>query len=436
MQNKLLKLSIFGLFCVMVAIYGFDGSPADAFSSGSVPSRTNAPGEPNCTACHGGSAINSGGGTLTITGLPANYSPNQEITVTVRISQSGRSKFGFQLTALDDQGKKAGNLIVTDTSRTQLSEGTAGGNLRQYINHTSGGSAANGANQSTWSFTWKAPAQSAGRVTFHAAGNAANNNGGNSGDFIYTTSAGLQPGATLGAFAGVSAASFSRPGTTAADAIVAGFGAGLSQNTVAATSIPLPAQLDGVEVEVKDAAGAGRKADLFFVSPGQINYLVPAGTVNGAATVTVKRSGNAVAEGAMNIDSTEPGLFSANANGQGAPAAVLFRRRNNVDTFEPVAQLDPQTNRFEPIQLDLGPEGDLAALTAFGTGFRAAPQSLVTCTIGGTAAQVIFSGPQGALAGLDQANILIPRSLAGRGLVDVVLTVGGKTANIVRINIR
>jgi len=43
---------------------------------------------------------------------------------------------------------------------------------------------------------------------------------------------------------------------------------------------------------------------------------------------------------------------------------------------------------------------------------------------------VIFSGPQGTLAGLDQANILIPRSLAGRGPVDVVLTVGGKKANI------
>ena len=373
MQIKLLKISIFGLFCVMIAVYGFKGSPADAFSSGSPASRTSAPGEPNCTACHGGSAVNSGGGTLTITGLPANYSPNQEITVTVSISQSGRSKFGFQLTAIDDQGKKAGDLIVTDANRTQLDNGTVGGNPRQYINHTSAGTAANGANQSTWSLTWKAPAQSAGRVTFYAAGNATNNSGSNSGDFIYTTSASIQPGATLGNFASVSAASFSQTGASAADAIVAGFGAGLSQNTVAATSTPLPAQLDGVEVEVKDVAGADRKAGLFFVSPGQINYLIPAGTVNGAATVTVKRNGNAVAQGAINIDSTEPGLFSANADGQGAAAAVLFRRRNNVDTFEPVAQLDPQTNRFEPIQLDLGPEGDLVALTAFGTGFRAAP---------------------------------------------------------------
>ena len=41
-----------------------------------------------------------------------------------------------------------------------------------------------------------------------------------------------------------------------------------------------------------------------------------------------------------------------------------------------------------------------------------------------------------AFAGLDQVNLLLPRSLAGRGDVDVALTVDGKAANIVRINIK
>lgn len=73
----------------------------------------------------------------------------------------------------------------------------------------------------------------------------------------------------------------------------------------------------------------------------------------------------------------------------------------------------------------------------FGSGFRNNRMlSAVSATIGGTASNVIFAGAQGAFVGLDQANILIPRSLVGRGLVDVVLSVAGKTANTVQINIK
>jgi len=53
----------------------------------------------------------------------------------------------------------------------------------------------------------------------------------------------------------------------------------------------------------------------------------------------------------------------------------------------------------------------------------------------GVAAPVSFAGEQG-LPGLDQINVALPRALAGRGEVDVILTVDGKTANIVRINIK
>jgi uncharacterized protein (TIGR03437 family) len=45
----------------------------------------------------------------------------------------------------------------------------------------------------------------------------------------------------------------------------------------------------------------------------------------------------------------------------------------------------------------------------------------------------LFAGPQGAYTGLDQVNVQLPRSLAGRGDVDILLTVDGKLANIVRI---
>jgi len=60
----------------------------------------------------------------------------------------------------------------------------------------------------------------------------------------------------------------------------------------------------------------------------------------------------------------------------------------------------------------------------------------VSCNIGGVSAPVLFAGLQGGFVGLDQVNISLPHCLAGRGEVDVVLIVDGKTANIVRIAIK
>ncbi|MDX2029924.1 MAG: choice-of-anchor V domain-containing protein [Blastocatellia bacterium] len=430
-----MKVFILAIFCGMVAMVGLNGTPAGAFTGGPIAGRTGAPSEATCTACHGGAGVNTGGGSVAITGLPATYTPNQEINVTVTVTQASRVKFGFQLTALDDQGRRAGDLVVTDSNRTQVITGVVGGNLRQYMNHTGEGTTANPAGQLSWTFRWKAPATSAGRVTFYAAGNATNNNSGSGGDLIYTTSAAVNAGAALSVFTSVSAASFSQTATTAAGAILAGFGTGLSANVAVGSTTPLPTQLDGTEVEVRDVTNTTRKAQLFFVAPTQINYVVPDGTANGAATVTIKRSGTAVAEGTITVDTVGPGLFTANANGQGVPAAVALRVRGAAQTFESISSV---TNGVaSPIQIDLGPAGDEVYLILFGTAIRNAQQAQASCTIGGTASPLLGFAAAPGFVGLDQINVgPIPRSLIGRDLVDVILTVAGKQANTVQVRIK
>jgi uncharacterized protein (TIGR03437 family) len=57
-------------------------------------------------------------------------------------------------------------------------------------------------------------------------------------------------------------------------------------------------------------------------------------------------------------------------------------------------------------------------------------------TIGGVKATVLFAGPQGGSPGLDQVNILIPASLAGKGNVNVQLIADGVAANPVQITIQ
>jgi uncharacterized protein (TIGR03437 family) len=237
--------------------------------------------------------------------------------------------------------------------------------------------------------------------------------------------------------ASISAASFSGA-ELAADAIVAAFGSELATQTLAAPVTPLPTTLAGTTVRVRDSAGVERPAPLFFVAAGQVNYLMPAGTAAGAATVTITSGSGKLSLGAVRIAAVAPGLFTANANGQGVPAAVALRARGEVQSFEPVARFDSAAGRFVTAPIDLGPEGDQVILLLFGTGIRGrSALAAVMCTIGGVSVPVSFAGVQGDLVGLDQLNVgLLPRALAGRGEVDLVLTVDGRAANTVRINIK
>jgi hypothetical protein len=150
---------------------------------------TNAPGDlGNCTSCHDTfHDPNVGPGSVRMTGVPAVYNPGQQYTVAVIVQQGNRQRFGFQLTALDQNGSKAGTLESLG-SETQVNPETGAGG-RQYIEHTELGTFPNGASSRTWQVRWTAPATDIGTVRFWFAGNAANGDGTNQNDYIYTSSA-------------------------------------------------------------------------------------------------------------------------------------------------------------------------------------------------------------------------------------------------------
>lgn len=236
----------------------------------------------------------------------------------------------------------------------------------------------------------------------------------------------------------VSAASFGALPVISADSIVAAFGVGLATATEVATTLPLPTTLAGTTVKVLDALGVERAAPLFFVSAGQVNYLIPPGTATGPALVTVTASDGRVSTGTVEVSPVAPGLFTANASGRDVPAAnALLYRPDGSSSSQPVARFDTATNRFVAEPLDLGPEGARLFLVLFGTGIKARTDlAAVTARIGGIDAPVSYAGAQGGFVGLDQINIEIPRELAGRGEVEVEVMVDGQTTNIVTINIR
>lgn len=244
--------------------------------------------------------------------------------------------------------------------------------------------------------------------------------------------------AAAGIFQSVPAASYATGSALAANSIASGFGQALAAGSEAYTSQPPPLTLANTNVKVKDSAGVERQAPLFYVGPTQINYLIPDGTAVGPATVTVTSAGRVTASGTATVDLVAPGLFTANFDGKGAPAAQAITVAPDLtQTVQDVARCGTTPGSCVTTPIDLGPNGTIVVLTLYGTGIRGSGSlSAVTVKIGGLDAQVQYAGAQSQFAGLDQVNVAVPRALAGAGEVDLVLAVNGKAANTVRVNIK
>jgi uncharacterized protein (TIGR03437 family) len=228
----------------------------------------------------------------------------------------------------------------------------------------------------------------------------------------------------------VNAASFDAS-VISAGAIASLYGSDLSDCIAETPSANLPTMLAGVSVTVQSGVGAAETAPLFFVSPGQINFLVPAGLANGSATVTVLKNSVPVAASTIPIASVAPGIFSANASGKGV-AAAYFATAADPEILAFTCGSTAGSCVSAPFDLSTAPGG--AVLVLYGTGIRNnSGLSSVTVTIGGLRAPALYGGPQNQYPGLDQINVQVPAGLAGKGEVDVAVVVSGKAANTVRV---
>ena len=164
--------------------------------------------------------------------------------------------------------------------------------------------------------------------------------------------------------AGYTSSNFA-PGSAAAI-----FVSNLVTTTLTANTLPLPTSLSGVTVTVTDSAGTQQLAQLYFVSPGQINFLLPSNLAFGLATVTVTNAGGATASGIILITHTAPGIFSAAQSGQGvAMAQFLDVTPTGGQTYSLTAQFDPNTGNWVAAPLSMNAT-DTYYLQLYGTGIR------------------------------------------------------------------
>ncbi|MEO6724099.1 MAG: matrixin family metalloprotease [Blastocatellia bacterium] len=234
----------------------------------------------------------------------------------------------------------------------------------------------------------------------------------------------------------VSSANFAAK--VASESLASVFGQNLATTILAATTTPLPTNLAGTMVRLRDISGQEKLAPLFFVSPGQINFQVAPGLLAGTVLVNVGNSAGFVSTGSILVESVAPGLFSVSGTGQGLAAAVALRiKSNGTQSYEPVTRFDAGSGQTVAVPIDLGPATDQVFLILYGTGIRF--RSLlgsVSYNVGGFPGTPGYAGPQNDFVGLDQINLPLSRSLIGRGVANVFLTVNGKTSNTVTVSIK
>ncbi len=183
---------------------------------------------------------------------------------------------------------------------------------------------------------------------------------------------------------------------------------------------PLPIELDGVSVSVNNAA-----AGLYFISPGEIHFVVPPGLNANTGTETypvVINNNGSIIRTTLRLLPAQPDLF-IQTNGFGANRANVI----NAVTF---------TGEPFSVTTTVGTTTQPTRLLIFLTGVRRiTDNSLVTVRIGTTdivgttaATSPVKVSPTGS-PGFDQIEVTLPASLAGAGDVTIVVTVtaGGTT---------
>lgn len=147
-------------------------------------------------------------------------------------------------------------------------------------------------------------------------------------------------------------------------------------------------QPESATITIRDSANGTHTATILYASSTQMDYRLPSTVAAGYASVSITSNGVTLA-GNINIRETYPNLFAVT---------------QAVDS-------------------------SAATLTIYGSGLGAATSA--TATIAGNAVEVVSAGPSADNPGVDEYVLSLPRSLAGSGVVPIVITAAGRSSNAI-----
>jgi uncharacterized protein (TIGR03437 family) len=242
--------------------------------------------------------------------------------------------------------------------------------------------------------------------------------------------------------------------TVAPDSVATVFGDGLAAEALVVDEqrAPAPLELGGVTVLVN-----GLPARLLYVSPQQVNLVIPAEAAPGTATVEVSnaRSGR-VARGSAQVAEVAPGLFTVDSQGgdagdslaaagpgQGPWVAGLGHFATAAAAASPILIAQGATENAvtgQPGPFTIETNGNATRLAVFGTGFRAAPLAGLSARVmdyygGSFAATVESVTPDFVRVGVDRLVFVLPRDVDTSGIALFELAAGSVTSNRISFDV-
>jgi uncharacterized protein (TIGR03437 family) len=198
----------------------------------------------------------------------------------------------------------------------------------------------------------------------------------------------------------VNGASFAKPPNEAiapaSIAVARGTRLAISAREAVKVSGNFPTEMGNTSVRVN-----GRRAQMFYASPEQVNFYVPPETEVGLATVSVVNHDGFETRGTVRVVTSAPGIFTQSGTGSGEAIA-----------------LDNFTLRPSPFDVT-DARGDPGHLIIFMTGVRNAGNLAIT--IGGRTSIVESIVPSPDLPGLDQVHVVLSSSLKGKSSVPLLV---------------
>jgi uncharacterized protein (TIGR03437 family) len=206
----------------------------------------------------------------------------------------------------------------------------------------------------------------------------------------------------------VNGASFFSPDSTkpetnpiAGGSLASIFGTVLADSAATSTRADLDFELNGVSVTI-----GGIAAQLIYVSPLQINFVVPDGVLPADAVEFTVNNKGVVSKGKVKVLDAQPGIFTTMQNGKGAGAVSCQLVLKDADG-------NTISNTYPAPPCEISADKKEGYLLLFGTGFRYADLTSVIVTLIKADATTqdftpVYAGSQNQFPGLDQINLLLP----------------------------
>jgi uncharacterized protein (TIGR03437 family) len=209
-------------------------------------------------------------------------------------------------------------------------------------------------------------------------------------------------------------------------------------NSDAAAATPLPTELGGVNVKV-----GNRYAPLFYVSPTQINAMIPFETTGTSTTLNIETGPGAEGKGIqINLSPTAPGIFST---GGGVGQAVILNGSDNTLAAPAGAFPGSHPAKANDVVIiyasGLGPVNDQPPSgVAAGANGSTLPRMVrpPQVTFGGqTASSIDYAGLAPGFVGLYQVNVHLPATVStGSAVLVQITTAEGQKSNTVTIAVQ